>query len=137
MNRSREHAESLLEKAKGDAYVTERLAADVGAPEWSVGFHAQQAAEKAIKAVLTGHRIEYPRTHSLAMLLEMLRAHGLPEPPDSESLPRLTPFGAGLRYEDTAEADEAQIDRPWAVQCADRTVKWAASVLKRSEGEDT
>ena len=30
----------------------------------SVGFHAQQAAEKYIKAFLVRHQIEFPKTHS-------------------------------------------------------------------------
>jgi len=37
MNRSREYAEVLLEKARGDLYVLERLAADTDAPTWSLG----------------------------------------------------------------------------------------------------
>jgi HEPN domain-containing protein len=35
-------------------------------------FHAQQAAEKSIKAVLVAHRLEVPRTHNLKTLLEHL-----------------------------------------------------------------
>ena len=33
------------------------------------GFHAQQAAEKALKAWLSALDVEYPRTHDLTMLL--------------------------------------------------------------------
>ena len=43
MSASREHALTLLEKARGDGHVAAILAADAGAPPWSVGFHAQQA----------------------------------------------------------------------------------------------
>ena len=35
-------------------------------------FHAQQAAEKAIKAVLVRHDVEAPRTHSIRALLDLL-----------------------------------------------------------------
>lgn len=37
-----------------------------------VGFHAQQAAEKFIKAVLVRHQIEFPKTHDLARLRKLL-----------------------------------------------------------------
>ncbi|MDW8468096.1 MAG: HEPN domain-containing protein [Burkholderiales bacterium] len=62
-----------MSKAADDLYVARRLAADPEAPGWILGFHAQQAAEKSLKAVLALHRIEYPRTHNLAMLLELVR----------------------------------------------------------------
>lgn len=39
------------------------------------GFHAQQAAEKALKAWLSVLDVEYPRTHDLTMLLALLEAH--------------------------------------------------------------
>jgi HEPN domain len=35
-------------------------------------FHAQQAAEKAIKGLLIRHRIEFPYVHDLAALLTLL-----------------------------------------------------------------
>ena len=37
-----------------------------------VGFHAQQAAEKYLKALLTRHQIEFPKTHVLKRLLILL-----------------------------------------------------------------
>lgn len=35
-------------------------------------FHAQQAAEKSIKAVLIYKSISFPKTHSIRMLLDIL-----------------------------------------------------------------
>jgi HEPN domain-containing protein len=35
-------------------------------------FHAQQAAEKSLKAVLISRGIAFPRTHDLKMLIELL-----------------------------------------------------------------
>ena len=37
-------------------------------------FHAQQAAEKSLKAVLIHHSIELPRTHNLERLIDLLPA---------------------------------------------------------------
>jgi predicted RNase H-like HicB family nuclease len=48
----REVAQLLLEKATGDLAAAELLAADERQADHVVGFHAQQAVEKSIKAVL-------------------------------------------------------------------------------------
>lgn len=42
-------------------------------------FHAQQAAEKAIKAVLVSRQFPFPRTHSIERLLDRFR-YDLPLP---------------------------------------------------------
>jgi HEPN domain-containing protein len=130
MNRSREYALVLLQKARDDLYVLERLATDADAPTWSVGFHAQQAVEKALKAVLAARSVEFPRTHNLAHLLDLLREQGLPLPADGQNLPRLTPFGATLRYDMAPEsALEQPLDRTWAMETSRRAVTWAEGIL--------
>jgi HEPN domain-containing protein len=53
----------LLRKAKQDQYVINRFLGDASAPDEIIGFHAQQAVEKLIKAVLAHRAIEYRRTH--------------------------------------------------------------------------
>lgn len=45
-----EEAQLLLHKAREDAEAVGKLAADVGIADAIVGFHAQQAAEKALLA---------------------------------------------------------------------------------------
>ena len=35
-------------------------------------FHAQQAVEKSIKAVLVHHGIDFPKTHNLQVLIDLL-----------------------------------------------------------------
>jgi HEPN domain-containing protein len=102
MNSSTDYAAALLSKARDDGYVVRRLSADAGAPTWVIGFHAQQAVEKSVKSVLTRHEIEFPRTHNLSMLIELLRLHAITLPPDADDLARLTPFGVALRYDDAA-----------------------------------
>jgi hypothetical protein len=102
MNSHIDYADALLRKARDDGYFVQCMAADSAAPDWIIGFHAQQAVEKAIKSVLTGHAIEFPRTHNLSMLIELLRQHGIAVPPDADDLARLTPFSVALRYGDSA-----------------------------------
>jgi HEPN domain-containing protein len=38
----------------------------------SVGFHAQQAAEKFMKAVLVRHQVEFPKTHDIALIRRLI-----------------------------------------------------------------
>jgi len=127
MNSSTDYAAALLGKARDDGYVARSMSADAAAPDWVIGFHAQQAVEKSIKSVLTRHEIEFPRTHNLTMLVELLRIHAITLPPDADDLARLTPFGVALRYDDTAGEDEPTIQREWAVDVVSRTLDWATS----------
>ena len=89
-------------------------------------FQVQQAVEKAIKAVLTAAGVEYPLTHNLGALLDLLRDRGAALPPDSAKLPVLTPFGVMLRYPDYRDVDEPEVlDRSWVKQAIERTLQWA------------
>ena len=49
-----------------------------------VAFHAEQAAEKAFKAVLVYTAVEFPRTHDLQSLLLLLRNSGISVRPEIE-----------------------------------------------------
>jgi HEPN domain-containing protein len=130
MDRSRELARELLGKARGDAWVVARLIDDSQAPAWVLGFHAQQAAEEAIRAVLTAAGVEYPLTHNLGALLDLLRDRGSSLPPDATKLPILTPFGVMLRYPDQRDVDEPEtLDRRWVKEAIDQTLRWAERLV--------
>jgi len=58
----KEVAAGLLESARGDADAA-RLIADAEVPDRIVGFHAQQAVEMFLKAVLVMRGVGYERTH--------------------------------------------------------------------------
>ena len=125
MNSHTEFADVLLRKSRDDAYVVERLAPDPVVSDWVIGFHAQQAVEKAIKSVLTRNSIEFPRTHNIAMLLELLRRARLELPPDAETLPGLVPYGVALRYDAIDEVLGGPIDRASLLSPVARTLHWA------------
>ena len=92
MNSSTDYAAALLSKARDDGYVVRSMSVDASAPNWVIGFHAQQAVEKSLKSVLTRHEIEFPRTQNLTMLIELLRLHAITQPPDADDLACLTPL---------------------------------------------
>ena len=126
-----DHARALLARARDDWYVVRRLRGEPDAPGWVLGFHAQQAVEKALKAVMTGCGIEYPRTHNLVMLVEMLRRARVALPPDADTLGQLVPFGVLLRYEDVDDAAPPCIDADGFEALVSRTIDWAAENPKK------
>ena len=90
-------ARVLLAKARQDLEALELLARSTVADE-IVGFHAQQAVEKALKAWLTLVGVEYPRTHDLEELLELLEEHAEPILGAFYDLVDLTDFAVQFRY---------------------------------------
>jgi HEPN domain-containing protein len=110
--RNRELAEQLVAKADQDLFVMDKLLTDPKSPQETIGFHAQQAAEKPLKAVLAAHAMEYPRTHRLAELLDALSDAGAAPPPAFEQLRFLTPYAVAFRYEIVSSCQEPAPD--WA-----------------------
>ncbi|HVS20848.1 MAG TPA: HEPN domain-containing protein [Pyrinomonadaceae bacterium] len=45
-------------------------------------FHAQQCAEKSLKALLVHLAIPYQRTHALETLIDLMKASGVDVPPE-------------------------------------------------------
>ena len=58
---SHDHALLLLSKARADKLVLDKLADDSEITDDVIGFHAQQAVEKLLEAVLANRNVEYPR----------------------------------------------------------------------------
>jgi len=94
----------------------------------SLCFHAQQAAEKAIKAVLIHSGIPAPKTHSIERLIDLL-------PPDVDRIPtlleaaQLTNYAVISRYpgdEPPIPADEYND----AVRLAEAVVEWAEQIIR-------
>lgn len=120
-------ARRLLAKARGDEAALERIAGAPDVPDEVIGFHAQQAVEKLLKAVLAHHGIDYPRTHDIAFLLRLTRENRIPEPPDERALRALTPWAAEFRYED---AFGHALDRSAALSLVRRVARWAEGLLE-------
>jgi len=73
------------------------------------GFHAQQAAEKCLKAWIASLGIRYPRTHDLMALIGELLTAG-EDTSDLDNLVDLNPFAVEYRYESLDSEDE-ELDR--------------------------
>ncbi len=72
----------LLKKARDDQRLLAVIAHLTEATDEQVGFHAQQAVEKSLKAVLSHRSIHYRKSHDLAELLALLAEHGIQVPRD-------------------------------------------------------
>jgi HEPN domain-containing protein len=114
----------LLRRAKGDLQACRLLAEDTDIDDSIVGFHAQQAVEKALKGALVLVDVELPRTHDLALLVEQVEAAGTTVPDELTGADWLTPWAAELRYD-----EPTALDRASALAVAESAVNWSGSLL--------
>jgi HEPN domain-containing protein len=98
-----------------------------------VCFHAQQAIEKSLKAVLFLHQIEFRRTHNLTELAELLHQNKIETPVINDQLERLNPFAVTLRYGDDIEIE--LISRDTATKMVNSIFEWAEELLNLATGE--
>jgi HEPN domain-containing protein len=86
-----------LKKANADLRM-----ADLAQAETSLiaetGFHCQQAAEKALKAYLTFHEVEFDWSHNITYLLRLCAAKDPSFAQFEPSAARLTQFAVQFRY---------------------------------------
>lgn len=111
----------LLSKARNDALLLEKVVGDAEVADEIVGFHAQQTVEKALEAVLEVRGVDYPYTHDIARLYELLdESGGAPE--DRDDAVALTPWAAELRYGDVVTG---ALNRDHALAVAQSVLAWA------------
>jgi len=122
--------EVLLRKAKADELAVEKLCPEPDIPDDIIGFHAQQAVEKLIKAVLAHRTVPYPRIHDLTELVDLLRDNKISFPEQLEETDRLTPFATVFRYAELLTQPLHDFDRSWALNCVRQVRAWAESLLQ-------
>jgi HEPN domain-containing protein len=86
-------------------------------------FHAQQAAEKSIKAVLVHYGVEFKRVHDIDYLMTQLPAE-VSVPPEAEEVVSLTSYAVMFRYPGDYE-DVTEEEYQWAIQAAQAVYRWA------------
>ncbi|HEU5142228.1 MAG TPA: HEPN domain-containing protein [Solirubrobacterales bacterium] len=121
-----EVAESFARLAAIDLATAEKLAPDPEMDDRPVGFHAQQAVEKAVKAVLMLEGIDFPKTHDLEYLIVVAEKHSAALEPEVKSASWLTPWAAEFRYDD---APIETLDRKRAISVASAAVNWCQRLL--------
>ncbi|MFY1644881.1 HEPN domain-containing protein [Methanoculleus bourgensis] len=89
---------------------------------------AQQAAEKALKAVCILHHIEYPYVHDLAALVTIIMGNGVWVPDHVKEAAKLTRFAITTRYPHfLSPVKEEEYRR--AVAIAEGVVTWCESEI--------
>src|SRR5574341_1831222 len=86
-------------------------------------FDAQQAAEKAIKAVLVFRRLEFRKTHDLRGLLTLLDSAGYAIPEEIRKADELTDYAVETRYPGLSEPVSIGEYRH-AVVLAEAVIRW-------------
>jgi HEPN domain-containing protein len=87
-----------LEKMEHDLAAIRLLLGADDAPTDVVCFHAQQAVEKALKAILAAHAIEPERTHDVIALLDDVILLGVGLENEAASIAALNGYAVGVRY---------------------------------------
>lgn len=123
----RDVTRALLDEAADDEAVARKLRGDAGVGDDVVGFHAQQAAEKLLKALLAARGAEYDHTHDLGRLLNRVAALGIDVPARFGALEALTPFAVRYRYEDGGAAEA--LDRGRALRLIADLRRWVNGQL--------
>ena len=93
-----EWLEQWLQKGENDLITAKLLIMRPEAPLEALGFHAQQAAEKYLKALLVHLGIDFPRTHNLRLLVQLLPAGVSLDGVDLEKMFSLNQFAVDERY---------------------------------------
>jgi len=123
-----EFVREWLSKANADLLASRHLLKEESKLAFVSAFHAQQAVEKALKALLVWHQIEFPKTHDIRRLLDLLTS---PEPELSKELDEassLTDYAIEHRYPaDIPEPTVSQAKE--AIELAERVVNEVLSRL--------
>jgi HEPN domain-containing protein len=115
-----------LRRARSDLALAKCLPADEDILLEALCFHAQQAVEKAIKAVLISRSIVFPKTHNIGVLLELLPPEIARDAMLSQAA-SLTEYAVSARYPGEAE-DVTKEELSAAIRLADRALAWAAEL---------
>ena len=91
-------------------------------------FDAQQAAEKAIKAVMIARGIDFPYVHDLGSLLALLEERGDTIPHAIHAAMSLTTYATTTRYPNVGSPVEEREYRE-AIAIAEAVVHWAEGRL--------
>jgi HEPN domain-containing protein len=123
-------ARQLLDLAADDEFMAKSLLPIEGVTDAGLGFHTQQAVEKALKAVLALNEIEFPFTHDLDGLLDLCEKSEIEVSGNLSGVGRLSVFAVRLRY---GASPATHLDRDKALAWAAEAVAWARSVVDEAD----
>ncbi len=92
-----------------------------------LAFHAQQAVEKAFKAVLASRAVDFPPTHNLTVLRELMPTDIVLPAAVSDAV-ELTVYAVASRYPEDMD-DVTEADYRKAIEQAGAALEWAERML--------
>ncbi|MCU0503255.1 MAG: HEPN domain-containing protein [Anaerolineae bacterium] len=120
-----------VRRAHADMTVATFVDDDRLAPE-IIAFHAQQAAEKMLKALLVLRQVDFPRTHSIGALLALCGEAGFLGAQEFAEASSLTRYAVAARYPSEEEPVSRQEAKD-AVTLAAQVFVWTFTQLSASE----
>lgn len=114
----------ILRAAAVDVAACRALDGTPGMSDTVIGFHAQQACEKCLKAVLGAAGVEFTRTHDLLRLMNLLAARGIAVPAGAEWMDALNPYAVEARY---GLVEAGRLDRRRTLAMIDDVLAWAGT----------
>jgi HEPN domain-containing protein len=117
----------LDRKADEDATAVREFAGNERVADSVIGFHAQQAIEKWLKAVIVASGTTFDRTHDLDLLIEKARDAGHDLPVNADDVTALTQYAVPFRYDDLLNRDA--LDRQGVVALVEGIGVWARARL--------
>jgi HEPN domain-containing protein len=115
----------LLRRARSHHGAASALSGEPDIADFVIGFHAHQAVEQSLVAVLVHSGEPPPRTHVLDCIVRLLAERGLIAPRQLTTSGWLNPWAVTARYEDV----EPALDRPSALETAMFAIEWAVSLV--------
>jgi HEPN domain-containing protein len=116
-----------LRRARDDLALARLVDDERIAPEILV-FHAQQAAEKAVKALLVSRQVEFPHTHSLDTLFDLCQVAGIQVSPEIADTHTLTRYAVATHYPGENEA-VTRLDAWQAAEQASTVLVWVEGLV--------
>ncbi len=128
-----ELAFAWLEKADHDLITARQTLLLPDGPTDTVCFHAQQAIEKALKAVLVSRQVPFPKTHNLLRLMDLALSYM----PDLEGyrqdFAQMSLYSAEVRYPDDWFGPDRD-DANQSLAVAERVVVKVRTLLSHATG---
>lgn len=122
-----ELASRSIRKAEEDMLLLEKIVGDEEISSEIVGFHAQQAIEKLLKALLISKIIPFRRIHDLGESTDLCSEHGIEVPDELYDVDELTPFAVEYRYDIFTLASSEKFSRRGALERVMTMHRWVLS----------
>jgi HEPN domain-containing protein len=120
-------ARLLIARAVDDEALVRKVSSDADIADAIVGFHAQQAVEKLIKAVLAARGVAFIKSHALSYLIGVVEENEIEAPEVLSEADVLSPWAVEFRYEGQ---EPPALDRPAALALVEQVRTWAEGEIK-------